>query len=158
MSTALRHPEIDTPAPVAPPVEPIEWREVSPYVDTFTGAPSESEVIKRRTKLRSHRRFFVSSAFCAGAIIFALLLVPLLIFSQELKLVRSAARLDEQIRQTQLEINLVEMKLASAKSTPKISTWAAELGYRRAHQIEMDDVTTRLPLPSAAIQAGANTP
>jgi hypothetical protein len=156
MSTALRHPEIDT--PVVPPAESIEWREVSPYVDTFTGAPPESEGIQRRSKLKSHRRFRVSGAFCAGAVVFAQLLVLVSLFSMELKLIRNASKLDEQIRQTQLEISLVDMKLASGKSTPKLSTWATELNYRKAHQLEIDDVTTRSPMPSSATHTGANAP
>lgn len=167
-ATALRHPEIEAdsldaafdaptlfinsaPASSAAPAfrsapspttENVDWREVAPYVERFTGAPSETERRKRRTLRKRHRHFVMSGVFLAGTLLFAELVGLVWLGALDLSAVRYAASLDHDIQKTSLELALAQNQLAASSSPAQLEKWAAPLGYHKAQLPEMDDVTS----------------
>ena len=153
-ATALRHPETDEAivAP-APDSHPLEWRTVAPYVDRFTGAAPQIERVAARRRARRHRRFVLSGPILAAALIFAELMGLVGIYALDLKALRQEDALKKQIQQTSRQIALNQNDLASYKSSPLLSQWAAELGYRPIGPNDFDDVTSNAPLPAPQKEA-----
>lgn len=164
-TTALRHPEIEsdafdaafdaptqtiTYAPAArrsvpspePAEENVEWREVAPLVERFTGAPSETERRRRRVLKKRHRSFVMSGVFLAGTLLFAELVGLVWLYALDLTAVRYAASLDRDIQKTSLDLALAQNQLAASSSPVQLQKWAAPLGYHKAGLGEMDDVTS----------------
>lgn len=165
-ATALRHPEIepasfdapyDAPA-YAPPrrstVSPgetdVEWREVAPLVERFTGAPSETERKKRRILRKRHRNFVMSGVFLAGTLLFAELVGLVWLGALNLSAVRYADGLDREIANTSRGKSLAESELAVSSSPAQLEKWAGPLGYHAAHLDEFDDVTSNARATVAA--------
>ena len=142
-AVALRHPEIE---PESPPE--VEWHEVAPLIDRFTGQSPDNDRLRRR-RTRGHRNFVISAALCAGTLLFLQLLILISIKASELETVRTASALDREIRQTSLQIALAQKQLAAHDSLPLLNRWASEMGYKKATIQEMDDVTSnaRFQLP-----------
>ena len=155
-ATALRHPETDEELAV-PAVSPtthlsdndLEWRTVAPYVETFTGAVPASERASSRSRSRRHKPFVLSGAVLAGALVVVELMGLVWIYALDLSALRQEGRIDHQIREVQLQKALTDNKLASYKSSPLLTKWAAELGYRPIVN-DFDDVTSNAPLPAPA--------
>lgn len=161
-ANALRHPEIDEevfPA-VSPAATPntspntpnadqnIEWRTVAPYADRFIGAPVDPERVASRRRSRRHRPFVLTGPFLAGSLVFLELMGLVWIYALDLKALREEDVLKRQIQQTSLQIALNQNKLASYKSSPLLSQWATQLGYRPIQANDFDDVTSNAPLPA----------
>lgn len=170
MSVALRHPETEEPQistrelrtretalaepasravresrgePMRGEESPLEWREVSAHIQTFTGATPEDERIERQIQRRAHKRFFLSSTFVAGTLLFAQLLGLIYLYGLELQTLRQDARVEREISRAQLDISLAQSQLAATKSDAELAQWSGQLGYRKAQILEMDDVTSR---------------
>lgn len=155
-AAALRQPEDDAFAPnaAAPdsalpnaPETDLEWRTVAPYVDRFTGAQPATEGIVRRKSRRRHRPFLLSGPFLAGTLVFCELMGLVWLYALDLSALRQEDALKKQIQQTSLQIALNQNKLASYKSSPLLTQWAAQLGYRPIEAGDFDDVTSHAPLP-----------
>ena len=148
-ATALRHPETDEEigAPT-PDSHPLEWRTVAPYVDRFTGAAPQFERVAARRRARRHRRFVLSGPVLAAALIFVELMGLVGVYALDLKALRQEDALKRQIQQTSRQIALTQNELASYKSSPLLSQWAAQLGYRPIQAGDFDDVTSNAPLPT----------
>ena len=160
-ATALRHPEIesdlafDAPpslsyapprrsAPLAPPPVPeegVEWGQVAPLVDRFTGAPDEGQRQTRRAGKQRHRNFVMSGVFLAGTLLFAELVGLVWLGALDLSAVRYADALDRDIAKTSLDLALAQNQLAASSSPAQLEKWAAPLEYHKAGLAEMDDVT-----------------
>lgn len=148
-AAALRHPETDeeivAPSPESPP---LEWRTVAPYVDRFTGAAPQVERVAARRRARRHRRFVLSGPVLAAALIFVELVALVGLYALDLKALRQEEVLKKQIQVTARQIALNQNELASYKSSPLLSQWATELGYRPIEAGDFDDVTSNAPLPA----------
>lgn len=156
-NAALRHPETDE-AIVAPAPDsaPLEWRTVAPYVDRFTGAAPEVERVASRRRLRRHKRFVLSGPFVAATLIFVEIMALVGVYKLDLEALRQEEALKKQIQQTSRQIALHQNELASYKSSPLLSQWAAELGYRPIGPSDFDDVTSSAPLPAPPKKEGVN--
>lgn len=159
-ATALRHPEIESDAfdaafdapqiiayapsrrSASPQQEDVEWREVAPLVERFTGAPTETERHKRRTLKKRHRNFVMSGVFLAGTLLFLELVGLVWLGALDLTAVRAADALDRDIQKTSLDLALAQNQLAASGSPVQLEKWAAPLGYHKAGLAEMDDVTS----------------
>lgn len=161
-AAALRHPEDDAPLPVASPQiapEPdLEWRTVAPYVERFTGARPATEGALRRKSRKRHRPFVLSGPFLAGTLVFCELMGLVWVYALDLSALRQEDALKKQIQQTSLQIALTQNKLASYKSSPLLSQWAAQLGYRPIEAGDFDDVTSNAPLPKPTPIPKGNQP
>ncbi len=157
-AAALRQPEDDAPLPVPSPKNlpetDLDWRTVAPYVERFTGARPASEAAVRRKSRKRHRPFVLSGPFLAGTLIFCELMGLVWVYALALSATRQDEALKKQIQQTSLQIALNQNRLASYKSSPLLSQWAAQLGYRPIAAGDFDDVTSDalLPKPTPATQ------
>ena len=167
-ATALRHPEIeadafDAPAPsityapparraapLAPPEENVEWREVAPLVERFTGAPSDTERRKRRSLKKRHRTFVMSGVFVAGTLLFSELVGLVWLTALNSSAGRHYDALQKQESRIELEMALSNSQLAASVSPARLDAWAGPLGYHKAGPTEMDDVTTSVAAPAPA--------
>jgi cell division protein FtsB len=147
-NAALRHPETDEEIVVPSSDHPLEWRSVAPYVERFTGAAPAVERMAARRRARRHRRFVLSGPVLAAALIFVELMGLVGLYALDLKALRQEEALKKQIQQTSRQIALTQNELASYKSSPLLSQWAAELGYRPIQAGDFDDVTSNAPLPA----------
>ncbi len=155
-AAALRHleNEVETspPTPTAAPetlgTPDLEWRNVAPYVERFTSTRPASENITRRKSSKLHRPFVLSGPFLAGTLVFCELMGLVWVYALDLRALRQEDLLKKQIQQTSLQIALNQNKLASYKSSPKLSQWAAQLGYRPIEANDFDDVTSNAPVPA----------
>lgn len=168
-ANALRHPEIDeeafpavspdpTPATASSDPHHIEWRSVAPYADRFIGAEPDPERALSRRRSRRHRPFVLSGPFLAGTLVFLELMGLVWIYALDLKALRQEEMLKKQIQQTSLQIALNQNKLASYKSSPLLSQWATQLGYRPIEANDFDDVTSNAPLPAPPKKKDEATP
>lgn len=165
-ANALRHPEIDeevfpavSPAPTSPATAPspdhadhehhhVEWRTVAPYADRFVGAQADPERAASRRRSRRHRPFVLTGPFLAGTLVFVELMGLVWVYALDLKALRQEDVLKRQIQETSLQIALSQNKLASYKSSPLLTQWATQLGYRPIQANDFDDVTSDAPLPA----------
>lgn len=166
-ANALRHPEIDeevfpavspannpSPSPSSSDPDrsqqdhPVEWRTVAPYADRFIGAEPDPERAASRRRSRRHRPFVLTGPFLAGTLVFIELMGLIWIYALDLKALRQEDVLKRQIQETSLQIALNQNKLASYKSSPLLSQWASQLGYRPIEANDFDDVTSNAPLPA----------
>lgn len=151
-AAALRQTETEVETSPAPALNDaqtdLEWRTVAPYVEKFTGARPATEGVVRRKSRKRHRPFVLSGPFLAGTLIFCELMGLVWIYALDLSALRQEDALKKQIQQTSLQIALNQNKLASYKSSPLLSQWAAQLGYRPIEANDFDDVTSNAPVPA----------
>ncbi len=151
-AAAFRQPETEvetSPVPASTDNQTdLEWRTVAPYVERFTSArPATAGAVRRKSRKR-HRPFVLSGPFLAGTLIFCELMGLVWIYALDLSALRQEDALKKQIQQTSLQIALNQNKLASYKSSPLLSQWATQLGYRPIEANDFDDVTSNAPVPA----------
>lgn len=150
-ATALRHPETEEPVAFtshSADTPSLEWRSVAPYVDRFTGAAPATERAAPRRRSRRHKPFVLSGPFLAGTLVFVELTGLVWIYALQLKTLRQEDALRRQGQDISLQIALNQNKLASYKSSPLLTQWATQLGYRPLRPDDSDDVTSDAPLPA----------
>ena len=151
-AAAFRHTEPEaepSPAPALTDAQTdLEWRTVAPYVEKFTGARPATESVARRKSRKRHRPFTLSGPFLAGTLIFCELMGLVWIYALDLSALRQEDKLKKEIQQTSLQIALNQNKLASYKSSPLLTQWATQLGYRPIEANDFDDVTSNAPVPA----------
>lgn len=145
-AAARRHPEpeIDS-VPVA-----AEWEEYSPYIDRFSGHRDEDERQQIKLRLRRHKRFHVSAIFIASTLLTLELVGLVWLGSVTLVAYRQSDALSRDIKETSRLIALTQDRIAAQSSSPRLSQWADQMGYKKANPaFDMDDVTSNAPLPAA---------
>jgi hypothetical protein len=130
----------------------IEWRSVAPYVDRFTGAEPATERAAVRRRSRRHKPFILSGAFFPATLVLLELMLLVGLYTRDLKMLRQEEALNKQIQQTSLQIALDQNELASYKSSPLLTQWAKQLGYRPIEAGDFDDVTSDAPLPAPKVE------
>ncbi len=144
------------PSPVNNPASPpnstasddLEWGAVAPYVERFTGGRPAAEGVGRRKSRKRHRPFEFSWSVVAGALVFCELMGLIWVYALDLSALRQEDALKKNIQQTSLKIALNQNRLASYKSSPLLTQWASQLGYRPIEAGDFDDVTSSAPMPA----------
>jgi hypothetical protein len=137
----------------APTPEPsddnMEWRHVATYTERFKGTGDATQSRVRRRVLRRHKHFVVSGVTAASALVFLELLGLVWLRALDLKAMRQASDLDKSIALSNEGIARTQKKIAALNSSPHLTKWATDLGYRPANMADFDDVTKNEPMPAS---------
>lgn len=150
---ALSAPASPAAAVAAPSPEPtddnMEWRHVATYTDRFTGTEEATQSRVRRRVARRHKHFVLSGVTIAAGVVFLELLGLVWLRALDLKAMREASDLDKSIALSNEGIARTQKKIAALNSSPHLTKWATDLGYRPASMADFDDVTKNEPMPAS---------
>lgn len=156
-AAALRQPELDNESVASAPAsapdtapqtqDGLDWHSVAPLLKTYDGVQQlEQAGHHRRRRSRRHKPFGISTAMVAGAVIFCELFGLLWLKGLDTKAMRQVGALDSEIATTNEEIARTQKKISALNSSPLLSRWAREEGFRPTQLTDFDDVTKNTPL------------